>query len=83
MPGGRFQIFGFAPGGDIRVGQDALARQFLSHSQEGGFDFAPNLLAALSGLVLSWGELTVKQSGRVCKEPDGKFVLSVTSGGLP
>ena len=80
-PGDRAQIFGFVLAGEIRMNTDSLMPAFLGCSQELGDDYSPNLLVALSGVTLCWGEVSDERPGEVVKDDGGKYSLKVSHGG--
>lgn len=80
-PGEREQIFGFILAGETMMNVDSLMLEFLGCSKEMGEACSPNLLVALSGATLCWGEVSDEQPGEVVQGDDGKFALRVAHGG--
>ena len=52
------QILGFVIAGDLRIQPDTFCEAFKEFNQQSGDQLSPNLVAILSGALLTWGNIT-------------------------
>ncbi len=75
------QISGFVLAGSLRLSIDTLMERFVSLTRENGEALSPNILAVLTGGMLTWGSLTNKREERLRSEETGTFEVRVTNDG--
>ena len=78
------QILGFVIAGDIRIKPDTFCDAFKEFNKEIGDQLSPNLVAILSGALLTWGNITKgKIRQQQWSERTGGYVLSEREGTQP
>ena len=75
------QIFGFVIAGSVRMSPDTLMETYLEFTQETGDSLSPNLLAVLTGGLLTWGNFTSKQTQAYKSGDTGYFGIRETYDG--
>ena len=75
------QIFGFIVAGSIQLSPDTLMETYLEFTRETGDSLSPNLLAVLTGGLLTWGNLTTKRAETFKSEDTGNFGIRETYDG--
>ena len=75
------QIFGFIIAGSVQMSPDRLMETFVEFTHETGGALSPNLLAVLTGGLLTWGRFTTKRTEKVKSDKTGYFGVRETSDG--
>lgn len=68
------QILGFIVAGSVQMSSDTLMETYLEFTRETGDGLSPNLLAVLTGGLLTWGKFTTKRTERI-KSSDTSLML--------
>ena len=67
------QILGFIIAGSVQMSADTLMETYREFTRETGDGLSPNLLAVLTGGLLTWGNFTTKRTKRYKSSDTGNF----------